>query len=291
MKRVLVFFALLAAIFVSCNRPAHKKNKTKAMTSTISFESGYATVNGLKMYYEFHGSHGNYLVLIHGGGSTIGTSFGKVLPMLANDHRVIAVELQAHGHTADRDAPESFEQDADDVAALLHHLHIAKASFLGFSNGGNTALQIAVRHPELVDKLILASTFYQREGLPPGFLDGMQKATLNDMPKVLRDAFLKINPDSGKLMNMFNKDRNRMLHFRDWNDEMLRSVKAPALLINGDRDVILPEHAVKMSKLLPNSRLMLLPGGHGAYLGAAESPGASTDIIELTVAVINDFLK
>lgn len=111
------------------------------------------------------------------------------------------------------------------------------------------------------------------------------------MPKVLRDAFLKINPDSGKLMNMFNKDRNRMLHFRDWNDEMLRSVKAPALLINGDRDVILPEHAVKMSKLLPNSRLMLLPGGHGAYLGAAESPGASTDIIELTVAVINDFLK
>lgn len=292
MKQAVIYLAILSAIFVSCkNRQANETDKTKAMTDSISFESGYAIVNGLKMYYELHGRRGNYLVLIHGGGSTIGTSFGRVLPMLANNHRVIAVELQAHGHTGDRDAPESFEQDADDVAALLHHLHIAKASFLGFSNGGNTAMQIAVRYPELVDKLILASTFYQREGLPPGFFDGMQRATLNDMPEVLRDAFLKINPDSGRLMTMFNKDRERMLHFKDWKDEMLQSISVPTLIIQGDQDVILPEHAVKMSKLIPNSRLMILPGEHGAYLGAAESPAASSDIIELTVAVINHFLE
>jgi pimeloyl-ACP methyl ester carboxylesterase len=261
------------------------------MADSISFKSGYSDVNGLKMYYEIHGNKGNNLVLIHGGGSTIGTSFGKVLPALAKNFTVIAVELQGHGHTNDRDAPESFEQDADDVVTLLNNLHIPKASFFGFSNGGNTSIQIAVRHPEIVNKLILASTFYKREGLPPGFFDGMKQATLQDMPQVLRDAFLQINPDSSKLISMFNKDRERMLNFTDWKDEMLRSMKAPALIICGDRDVILPEHTVAMSKLIPDSRLMILPAEHGSYIGAAESPQAGDNVIELTAGIITDFLN
>jgi pimeloyl-ACP methyl ester carboxylesterase len=99
--------------------------------------SGYASVNGLKMYYEIHGK-GAPLVLIHGGGSTIQTSFGRVLHSFAKDRQVIAVELQGHGHTPDINRPETFEQDADDVAAILKYLKIENADFFGFSNGGNT---------------------------------------------------------------------------------------------------------------------------------------------------------
>lgn len=132
----------------------------------------YANVNGIKMYYEIHGK-GNPLVLIHGGGSTIETTFGNILPMLAKHYTCIAAELQAHGHTTDRDAPESFEQDADDVAALLKQLNINKAGIFGFSNGGSTALQVAIRHTELVDKIIVAAGAYKREGFINGFFEGM----------------------------------------------------------------------------------------------------------------------
>lgn len=258
------------------------------MENNKNLKSGYSLVNGINMYYEIHG-HGKSLVLIHGGGSTLNTSFGKIIPMLAKNYQVVAMDLQAHGHTEDRNTPESFEQDADDVAALLSNLHIDKASFFGFSNGGNTAMQIAVRHPEIVNKLILASTFYKREGLPSGFFEGMKQATLDVMPQPLKDAFLKINPDENKLLNMFDKDRERMLNFIDWNDEMLRSIKMPTLIINGDRDVILNEHVVKMSKLIPNSRLMILPAEHGAYIGVAESPGTDDVLIKMVVEIIKGF--
>src|SRR6478736_8526234 len=110
------------------------------------------------MYYEIHGQ-GKPFVLIHGGGSTIQTSFSNIIPILAKNRQIIAVELQAHGHTNDRNTELSFEQDADDVAALLNNLNISKADFLGFSNGGNTTMQIAIRHPELVDKIIVALSF------------------------------------------------------------------------------------------------------------------------------------
>src|ERR1043165_4457289 len=113
----------------------------------------YTQINNLNLYYEIHGE-GNPLVLLHGGGSTIESTYGRILPELAKTHQVIAIELQAHGHTSDIDRPLSFEQDADDVAALLGQLNITKADFMGFSNGGTTCLQIAIRHPQLVNKLI-----------------------------------------------------------------------------------------------------------------------------------------
>jgi pimeloyl-ACP methyl ester carboxylesterase len=90
------------------------------------------------MYYEIHGT-GEPLVLIHGGGSTLNTNFEKIIPLLSKNYKVIAVEMQAHGRSSDREAPESFEQDADDLAALLKHLNISKANILGFSNGGSTS--------------------------------------------------------------------------------------------------------------------------------------------------------
>lgn len=262
----------------------------EAVMENNNFKSGYSNVNGIKMYYEIHGQ-GEPLVLIHGGGSTITTSFGKILPLLADSFQVIAVEVQGHGHTSDRDAPESFAQDADDVATLLHNLKIPKASFFGFSNGGNSSIQIVNRHPEIVNKLILASTFYKREGFPPGFFEMMKQATITDMPQPLRDAFLKINPDSNKLLTMFNKDRQRMVEFKDWPDETLSNIKSPTLIICGDQDGISVAHTLAMSKLIPGSRLMVLPAMHGGYMGVAESPSAGEKIIELTASVIKDFLN
>jgi len=265
-----------------------KKKMTKKNTT---YKSGYSNVNGIKMYYELHGNKGNYLVLIHGGGSTIRTSFGKILPLLAKNFKVIAVEMQAHGHTTDRNSPESFEQDADDAVNLLRNLQIPKASFLGFSNGGNDAMVIARKYPEFVDKLILASTFYKRQGFQPGFFEGLERATINDMPAILKDSFLQINPNTRSLLTMFNKDRERMIQFKDWIDEDLISIKAQTLIISGDHDVVRTAHAVEMSGLIRNSRLMILPADHGSYIGAAESEGSNDKIIEMTVEVIKNFLN
>src|SRR5689334_21440507 len=106
--------------------------------------TGYAPVNGINMYYEIHGQGDLPLVLIHGGGSTIESTFGNLLPLVNDYGKLIAIELQAHGRTSDRDAPESFELDADYVAALLKYLKIQKANFIGFSNGGTTTMQIAI---------------------------------------------------------------------------------------------------------------------------------------------------
>src|SRR4051812_33330819 len=114
------------------------------MTQT-NVAGNYAVVNGLKMYYEIHGE-GFPLILIHGGGSDIYVTFGRVLSTFAKKHQVIGVDLQAHGRTPDRGMPTSFEQDADDIAALLKHLDIKQADIMGFSNGGNTAMQLAIRH-------------------------------------------------------------------------------------------------------------------------------------------------
>ena len=261
-----------------------------AQAKDMKTYTGYANVNGIKMYYEIHGE-GKPLVLIHGGGSTIQTTFGQVLPMLANKYKVIAVELQAHGHTRDRDAPETFQQDADDVAALLQQLSISKASFFGFSNGGTTSLQIAIRHPAVVDKLVIASGVYQREGLMPGFFEFMENASLDNMPKPLQDAFLKINPDTNALLTMHHKDRDRMIAFTDISDDDIRSIKAPALIINADKDVITNEHAVKMSKLIPNASLMILPGVHGAYLGEICVAIPGSKLPEITVDVVEEFLE
>lgn len=250
----------------------------------------YATVNGLKMYYEIHGS-GKPLVLIHGGGSTIKTTFGTILPELSTTYQVIAVELQAHGHTLDIDRPMTFEQDADDVAALLQQLQIPKADILGFSNGGTTALQIAIRHPEQVHKLVLASATYKRDGLVPGFFEGMQHASLDNMPQPLKDAYLAANPDPKGLLAMFNRDATRMIHFKDISDADIKAIQAPALVINGYEDVVLPEHALALSRTLPHARLAILPGGHGDYLGEICAPNKNSKLPVLLVAIVDEFLR
>ena len=291
MKNVSAIYTILLIMFFSNVLSSHAKAEIKQQIKKDTMLTGnYADVNGIKMYYEIHGE-GKPLVLIHGGGSTIQTTFGKTLPLFAKQYKVIAVEMQAHGHTSDRNAPETFEQDADDVATLLKQLNISKAYIVGFSNGGSTTLQIAVRHPEIAEKIVVIAGAYKREGFIPGFFEGMPHATLNDMPKGLQEAFLKINPDSAALFNMFNKDKNRMISFKDWPDSDIQSIQCPALIINGDKDVTTTEHALNMSKLIANARLMILPGLHGECLGEIETTTPDSKMPQFTVEVIEEFLN
>lgn len=241
------------------------------MPSDSYFQSGYSDVNGLKMYYEIYGE-GRPLVLIHGGGSTLETSFGKIIPLLAKNRQIIAVELQAHGHTNDRNTYLTFEQDGDDVATLLHNLKITKANFLGFSNGAHAVIEIALRHPEIINKLILASGLYQRNATGQEFWEGFDEVALfTHLPPVLKDGYLKANNDQAGLQNMFDKDVQRMKVFKGWSDEQFKKITAQTLLINGTKDIISPEKAIEIYRLIPDCELAILPGGHGEYLGAIES--------------------
>lgn len=226
--------------------------------------TGYAPVNGLRLYFEIHGAASSTqppLVLLHGGGDTIQTSFGQILPVLAGGRQVIAFEQQGYGHTADiADRPFSFEQSADDTAALLEYLHIEKADLFGFSNGGTIALQVAIRHPNVVRKLVLASALVNRDGAYPWLWDAMDKAKLENMPQELQQEYLKVAPQPENLRMMHDKAAQRGRDFKDIPADAIRSIAAQTLVIVGDADVIRPEHAVEMFRLLPHAQLAVLPG-------------------------------
>jgi pimeloyl-ACP methyl ester carboxylesterase len=256
-----------------------------------SLAGGHAPVHGIRMYYEIHGrADGVPLVLLHGGGSTIETTFGRILPHLARNRRVIAVEEQGHGRTSDRDAPVAFESSADDVAALLAHLGIGQADLFGFSNGASVALQVAIRHPGLVRKLVFASSFTKRDGAIPQFWEFMKQADFSNMPQRLKDDFLRVNPDELLLRAMHDKDAARMLAFPDVPDDALRSLAAPTLIVLGDQDIVRPEHALELTRLIPNARLLIVPGGHGDYLGEAIVAPEETSYPELTARLVEEFL-
>ena len=225
-------------------------------------QRNYAPVNGLRLYYEVHGrpsKDGVPLVLLHGGGSTIETSFGKLLPLVSKTRQVIAFEQQGHGHTADVDRPFSFAQSADDAVALLRYLHVAKADFLGYSNGGHIAVEIALRHPEAVRSLVLESIMVSREGADPQFWQGFEGARLEDMPAELKKAYLATSPHPEQLPSFFAKSVQRMREFKGWTPAQLQTIRAPTLLVLGDRDIVRVDHAAQMERLLPDARLAVLP--------------------------------
>ncbi|MEO8515347.1 MAG: alpha/beta hydrolase [Flavobacterium sp.] len=259
-------------------------------TTKLAFSSGYSDVNGLKMYYEVYGE-GKPLVLIHGGGSTIQTSFEKVIPLFAKSRKVIAVELQAHGRTSDRNADLTFEQDADDVATLLKNLHIDKADFFGFSNGGTTTLQIAIRHPEKVDKMILGSALTKRNGVPDWFWGFMENASLENMPEQLQIAYKQVAANPNGLQIMHDRDAKRMVNFKDIPDEKIKAIKAPTLIIIADKDVIILEHAIEMNRQISNSELAIIPGMHGEYIGEITTIKPDFKESELVVPLIEKFLN
>lgn len=252
--------------------------------------SGHSPVNGLNLYYEIYGE-GQPLVLVHGGGSTIQTNFERLIPLLARNRKLIALELQAHGRTSDRNADLSFEQDADDIATLLANLHITQADFLGFSNGGTTVLQLAIRHPALVHRMILCSALAKRNGVPDWFWGFMEQASLDSMPEQLKTGYLNVASDPAGLQTMHDRDAKRMLHFKDIPDELIRTITAPSLVMIGDKDIITPEHAIELQRLLPHASLAIIPGGHGEYIGEITTlqPGFTEN--DLMVPLIERFLN
>lgn len=278
---------------VACKNPDKEQKKMDIPDITHNnaqkFTSGYATVNGLKMYYEVHGE-GKPLVLLHGGGSTIQTTFGRVMGSFAKNRKVIGVDLQSHGRTEDKNRPFTFEQDADDVAELMEHLGIDSADFFGFSNGGMTTLQIVMRHPNLVKKAVVASAIYKRTGMPDMFWDFMKNASLENMPKELQQAYKEVAPNPENLIKMHDKCAQRMVNFKDWKDETLKNISKPVLLISSDADVILPEHTLAMHRLIPNSNLLILPGVHGEFLGEVTAPASTQKTYATTVQLIESFL-
>jgi pimeloyl-ACP methyl ester carboxylesterase len=228
----------------------------------------YASVSGLHLYYETHGS-GRPLVLLHGGLMTIDLNFGPLLEPLSASRQVIAVELQGHGHTADTDRPMTIEALAGDVVGLLDLLGIAEADLFGFSLGGLVACAVALDAPTRVGKLILASADAHR---PPG----RESAPLDDdrMPtpadfQAMRDAYDSVAPDPAHFDEFAAKNATMVHEFPGWTDE-LQSLQAPTLVIFGDRDFSPLSDVVEMFQLLPNAQLAVLPGT--THIGVTRRP-------------------
>lgn len=256
----------------------------------IAAQCGYESANGIQLYYEMYGA-GKPLTLIHGGGSSGLFDFEETIKRLRDQFQLIVIDLQNHGRSGHRDVPQTFEQDARDVAAILEKLGIKKSSFFGFSNGATTVLQIASLFPDITEKVIAASGVTKRSGMIDGFFEGMNHATIDHMPEYLKAHFLKLNPDERLLQNMFDKDSQRMIHFQGWENSALTSITAPVFFIAGDRDVITAEHTVEMSRLVPCSRLMILPCGHGSYMMADETGSTDSDLIDFSVNQVKKFLN
>lgn len=252
--------------------------------------NGHVTVDGIALYYEQYGpAGGTPLVLLPGGGSTIQATYGRFLPLISRHRRVIAFEEQGHGRSGVHPGPERFEQSADDVAAALEQLHIARADVMGFSNGASNALLLAIRHPERVRKLVFASSFTRRAGAQSGFWPMMANADFGGMPAALKAEFLRVNPDTVALHLMHDRDLERMHAFTDVPDEQVRGVRAATLVLCGDHDVVTPEHALELSRLITGAKLLILPGGHGDYLGEITAP-ARPRAIEATAEFVEEFL-
>jgi pimeloyl-ACP methyl ester carboxylesterase len=246
------------------------REETNVTNPTLA-DSGYAPVNGLQMYYEIHGS-GRPLVLLHGNLSTIEVDFGRILPALAQFRQVIAVEQQAHGHTADIDRPLSIQNWADDTAALLRHLGIDNADFFGYSSGSAVAMELAIQRPELVRKLAVASFAYKLDGLHPGLLEGIAGLTPEALAGTpFEEAYAKTAPNPDDWPTLISKITRMDQDLPEWSSEDIRSLAAPVLLVIGDSDIVRPEHAVETFRLLgggvigdlvglPRSRLAILPG-------------------------------
>jgi pimeloyl-ACP methyl ester carboxylesterase len=241
------------------------------VTNQTPADSGYAPVNGLQMYYEIHGT-GRPLVLLHGNLSTIEVDFGRVIPSLAKTRQVVAVEQQAHGHTADIDRPLTIQNWADDTAALLAHLGISNADFFGYSSGSAVAMELALQRPQLIGKLAVASFSYKLDGLHPGLLEGIAGLTPEALAGTpFEEAYLKTAPNPDDWPTLISKITQMDQDLPEWPSEAIQSLAAPVLLIIGDSDIVRPEHAVETFRLLgggvigdltglPRSRLAVLPG-------------------------------
>jgi pimeloyl-ACP methyl ester carboxylesterase len=268
------------------------------MTTNENQRGSYARVNGLNLYYEMSGS-GHPLVMLPGAYGTIET-LGELVPHLATTRRVIAVELQGHGHTADIERPLRFEWLADDIAALIKHLELEQADLFGYSLGGGVGLQTAIRHPEVVRKLVLVSTPFKKEGWYPedlAVMAAMSAEALDVTP--IHDAYLKTSPTPEAWPTVVDKIRQLVTSDYDWEQEVA-ALKTPLLIVVGDADGMSLAHAVEFFGLLgggkgdgdmaglPGSSLAVLPAT--THVGWAPAYHGIMTRIQLLLPILTEFL-
>jgi len=235
----------------------------------------YADVNGIKLYYEIHGA-GKPLVLLHGGLGA-GSMFGPVLPALAAKHRVILVDLQGHGRTADIDRPLDIRFMADDIAALIRHLDLGPTDIMGYSLGGGVALQTAIRHPGVVDRLVVASAPFRRDGFYPDILKQQEQVNANAVQFMketpMYQLYQAVAPRPQDFGRLLDKIGEAMKHDFSVADD-IRKIQAKTLIVAADADIFPPSHAVELFALLggglkdggwdgsgmTKNRLAILPG-------------------------------
>ncbi|MEV6767234.1 alpha/beta hydrolase [Nocardia sp. NPDC051030] len=272
-KSALVALSALTAVAVLAG--CGDGSTASAASSARPQPGRHAQVNGLDMYYEVHGQANEKppLVLLHGALSGIGTDFGDLIPLLSKDRQIIAVEQQSHGHTADIDRPLRTEYMADDTVALLKQIGVDRADIFGYSMGAGVALDIGLRHPEVVRKLVLLSVSLSPTGLHPGLLDGitdLQPEMLYGTP--FHKDYLTNAPRPQDFPVLIAKMKDMDAHTPTFATDAVRAMTSPTLTIIADSDIILPEHAVEMFRLhgggimgdtpagLPDSELAILPG-------------------------------
>lgn len=232
---------LILAIF-ACQAAAAQETKAKGQ---------YASVNGLKMYYEIHGT-GQPLVLLHGS-----FLWATNYPTLSKGRQVIAIDMQGHGRTADINRPFTFEQMADDTAALLKHLKIEQADVFGYGMGGTIGLALAIRHPSLVRRLAICSSVYRpvEESYPPDVLEAFRAMTPETFaPKELKEPYDKMSPApnwTGLVVKIVQMERD----FKGFSQEQMKAIKAEVFIGAGDRYDVGLEHVVEMHNLIPKSQL------------------------------------
>ena len=254
--------------------------------------TGYAPINGLKMYYEIHGS-GEPLVLLHGAFMAITDDWRQWINELAKTHKVIAVEMQGHGRTADIQRDMTYDNFSDDVAALLDYLKIASADIVGYSLGGGVAIDTAIRHPEKVRKVVSISAPIRRDGWVkeandfwPNFRWEMMKGTPAETERE------KLNPIPNSFPDFFNHLKATAMKPYDFGADKLKATKAPMFFIHGDADGIRLDHIAEMYRLKggdihgdmhphPESRLAVLPNTTHVTL---------MNRMATIVPMINDFL-
>ena len=235
-------------------------------------ETGYAPVNGLQMYYEVHGSGGIPLVLLHGGLFNIDLQFGELLPSLAAGRQVIAADFQGHGRTNDIDRPLTCTDLASDVVGLLQHLRVAQADVFGFSVGGGVALDLAIRHPELVRKLIVSSASFHRDGDRSENSDALASMTVDMIAGTpMEQEYRAKSPHPDRLQDLLDKLGKFDQGFPGWSDADIQGIAAPTLITVGDCDAVYLDHMVRFLQLrggdvngdvvgVPASQLAVFPG-------------------------------
>ena len=244
----------------------------QAQSARPEQETGYAPVNGLQMYYEIHGSGGTPLLLLHGGLFNIDLQFGEVLPGLARTRQVIATDFQAHGRTGDVDRPLTSASLASDVVALLEHLKVPQVDLFGFSVGGAVALYMAVKHAELVRRLIVSSASFHPDGDRPENAEAVGAMTVDMIAGTpMEQDYLAKSPNPDRLQDLLDKLGAFDEGFTGWPDADIEGIAAPTLITVGDCDMVTLDHAVRFLRLrggdvngdfvgVPDSQLAVFPG-------------------------------